>query len=298
MSDEADGLNSEYNEGLGAFCKSVYLAVEIHAKTRDSPFQGVAPSARLIYARICFLGVSIGRLCPRLGDEQDIWDFSSIGLPARSLFESIMFFEYFCDSSGPEEWMAKMLTMHLHDCCERARLFVALKKPEDVEEFTKEGEVLRGLLSKNAFFGGLEVKRQKELLNGYSASILTLRQMGDKYSLQEGTWTIYQFLSSYAHSFPVSFMRNNDSRRDGLPNDKDKMYIPGVLRWLAILLDHAAQSYLGIPTGIVGEGERQVKRAGCCSSTVAGRNSACEQREQRAEPKTARSAAWPAVGRI
>ena len=251
---DKDELNSEYNKGLTAFRKSVFQAFELHAKARHAPFQGVAPSARLIFARICFLGVSICRLCPKIEDEQNIWDFTSIGLLARSLFESVMFFEYFCDSRGPDEWMVKMLLLNFHDRCERVRLFAELKKPEDVAGFSKEVEVLRSLLRENAFFGGLEAKRQKEILNGYSAAFLTLRQMGNKYSPDESTWTIYQFLSSYAHSFPVSFMRNNDNRRDGLQNDTDKMYIPGVLTWLATLLDHAAKSYLGIPTGIMDEG--------------------------------------------
>jgi hypothetical protein len=246
-------LNSEYNKGLDAFRKSVFQALELHANARHAPLQGIAPSARLIFARICFLGVSISRLCPKIENEQDIWDFTSIGLLARSLFESIMFFNYFCEAGGPDELMAKMIIMSLHDRCERVRLFTALKKPEDVAEFTKEVESLRDLLRQNSFFGGLEVKRQKELLNGYSASILTLRQMGDKYSPDESTWTIYQFLSGYAHSFPLSFMRNNDSRRDGLQNDTDKMYIPGVLTWLASLLDSATKSYMGIPSGIMDE---------------------------------------------
>jgi hypothetical protein len=146
----------------------------------------------VIAARICFQGGSISRLCPKIEDEHDIWDFTSISVLVRSLFESIMFFEYFCDSTEPDEWLTKMLLMHFHHRCERVRLFTELKKPEDVAGFSGEAEVLRGQLCENAFFGRLEVSRQKELLNGYNPAILTLRQTADKYSPEEGSMTIFQ----------------------------------------------------------------------------------------------------------
>jgi Family of unknown function (DUF5677) len=249
MSDR-DELHKEYNEGLATFRKSLHQAVELHANARHVPFQGIAPSARLMFARICILGGSINRLCPKIENEPDIWDFTSISVLARSLFEAIMFFEYFCDSSEPDEWLTKMLLIHFHDRCERVRLFSELNKPEDIVGFSGEVEVLRKLLGENPFFQKLQVSRQKELLNGYNPAILTLRQMAEKYSLDSGSMTIFQFLSNYTHPYPVSFLRNDDNRREGLQNETDKMYIPGILTWLAALLDKARKSYLKIPSGI------------------------------------------------
>lgn len=246
-------LDGEYKKGLEIFRKSAHQAIELHAQARQMPFQGIAPSARLLFARLCIICISILRVCPKLEGENEVWDFASIALLSRSLFESIMFFEYFCETSGPDEWLAKMLLLNLHDRCDRVRLFTAMNKPEDVDGFTKEAEVLRDLLKQNSFFAGLAEKRRKELLNGYAAAFLNLREMGNRFSPNEDTWTVYDFLSTYAHSFPVSFMRNTDERRDGLQNDKDKMYIPGVLTWLATLLDHARNTYLGVPTGMMVE---------------------------------------------
>ncbi|SFS10859.1 hypothetical protein SAMN05421771_1858 [Granulicella pectinivorans] len=244
-------LDSEYSKGLETFRKIVLQAIRLHAKVREMPFQGVAPSARLLFARLCFISVSLARICPKLENEKDIWDFATIALLSRSLFESIMFFEYFCETSGPDEWMAKMYLLNLHDRCDRIRLFTAMDKPLDVAGFTGEAEILRGLLRNNPFFAGLEAKRQKELLKGYKAAFLSLREMGNKFSPDADSWVIYDFLSTYAHSLPVSFMRNSDDRRDGLQNDVDKMYTPGVLTWLAALLDHARSTYLGVPTGMM-----------------------------------------------
>jgi hypothetical protein len=249
MSEEIK-LDFEYNEALRLFRKSVLAATQLHARVRNLPLQGVAPTARLMFARITFLAGSISRLCPKVEDDRSIWDFTSIALLARSLFESILLFRYFTAPADPEEWMARMLVLHLHDRCERIRLFEKLKRPEDVAGFQGEALELKEILRNNPFFKSLEVKRQKEILNGSRASILMLSEMGDRYAPDNDTWTIHQFLSHYAHSHPVSFMRNDDQRRDGLANDTDKEYVPGVLRWLASSIEGAIEAYGHIPSGL------------------------------------------------
>ena len=245
-----DQHKEQYTEALGSFQKSVRVALEVHAKVRNLPLQGVSPAARLMFARIFFISANILRLCPNIENEDDIWDFTSIAILARSLFESVMFFRYFCEPGDADEWIARMILMHLHDRSERARLFAVLGRSEDVKGFTGEAEELRRLLQNNGFFQRPGERTQKLLLNGYNPALITLREMGDKYARSEETWVFYQLLSSYAHSHPIGFMRNSEERRDGLPNDTDKMYIPGVLSWLATLLDGATVAFQQIPAGL------------------------------------------------
>jgi hypothetical protein len=45
-------------------------------------------------------------------------------------------------------------------------------------------------------------------------------------------------------------MRNDDQRRDGLANDIDKMYIPGVLRWLTLSIEGATEAFSHLPSGL------------------------------------------------
>lgn len=244
-----DQHKEQYTEALGTFQKSVRIALEVHAKARNLPLQGVTPTARLMFARIFFISASILRLCPKIENEHDIWDFTSIAILARSLFESVMFFRYFCEPGDADEWVARLMLMHLHDRCERVRLFAEMGRPEDVKGFAGETEELRRLLQNNGFFQTLGERTQKSLLNGYNPALITLREMGDKYAPSEHTWVFYQLLSSYVHSHPVGFMRNSEERRDGLANDTDKMYIPGVLSWLATLLDGATIAFRHVPAG-------------------------------------------------
>lgn len=240
----------QYIEGIRCFQKSFACALDIHAKVRRLPLQGVSPTARLMFARIVFLGASILRLCPKIEEEHSIWDFTSIAILSRSLFESIMFFRYFCAAGTADELVARMMVMHLHDRCERARLFAEMGRPEDVKGFKGEAEELRQLLQKNGYFHKLDERAQKSLLEGYRPALITLREMGEKYAPSGDTWVFYLFLSSYTHAHPMGFMRNSEDRRDGLPNDTDKMYIPGVLSWLAALLDGAIAAFQKVPAGV------------------------------------------------
>lgn len=182
-----DQYEEQYTKGLESFQKSVRNALEFHAKVRNLPLQGVSPTARLMFARIFFISASILRLCPKIENEQGIWDFTSIAILARSLFEAVMFFRYFCEPGDADEWVARMMLMQLHDRCERVRLFTEMSKSEDVIGFTGEAEELRRLLRKSGFFQKLDAPKQKSLLNGYNAAFITLREMGDRYAPSEDT---------------------------------------------------------------------------------------------------------------
>jgi len=143
-----DQIEVEYKKSLETFQKSVRDALEFHAKVRTLPLQGVSPTARLMFARLFFISASILRLCPKIESEREIWDFTSIAILARSLFEAIMFFRYFCEPCDADEWVARMMLMHLHDRCERIRLFTEMGKTEDVIGFTGEADELRRLLGR------------------------------------------------------------------------------------------------------------------------------------------------------
>jgi hypothetical protein len=250
---EHDCLNHEYDEALLEFRKSVRKTIELHSKVRHLPLQGIALTACLMFARIMLIAGSISRLCPSINDDKSLWDFTSIAILLRALFEAILFFRYFIAPTNPDEWIARLMVLHLHDRCERVRLFEKLKSDKDIDGLQGEARELKKILSRNPFFQTLKVKCQKELLNGSRASILTLSEMGERYSPDNDTWPIYQFLSQYTHSHPVSFMRNDDKRRDGLANDMDKMYLPDLLRWLTKSIELAIEDYCHMPSGLSDE---------------------------------------------
>ena len=251
-------LKLGYASALRDYRKTVAAVIELHAKSRHLPMQGVAHLSRLMFARLMLLSGNLLRLCPD-AENEGLWDFSSIALLSRSLFEAILFFRYFIDDTGLEEMRARLHVLHLYDNNERVRLFKKLGKNDEAARFQEAVQHYRELLKGNLFFEGLDVKRQKELLNASRASLFTLSEMSDKYANDESTWVIHQLLSHYTHSHPLSFIRNDESRRDGMANRLDWMYIPGILRWLIQLLENAAKGYGALRIGLQGDSPCDVR---------------------------------------
>jgi hypothetical protein len=238
----SEELTQDYSIARDEFKKAVTSLVDLHARSRLIPMQGVAELARLMFARVVLLGGNALRLCPEASSEV-LWDFTSIALIVRCLFESVMFLRYFIEQASHDEMDTRLCLLYLYDASKRMNLFKQLRIEAEVSAYEGEVKRLRGLLIKKNFFLGLEEKRRKELLNCSRASVLTLREMGDRYAPDESTWVIFEFLSCYTHSHPMSFMRNNEDRRDGLANDLDKMYMPGILRWATSLIEAARNAY-------------------------------------------------------
>jgi hypothetical protein len=252
-------LKIDYANALRDYRKTITAVIELHAKSRHLPMQGVTHLTRLMFARLMLLGGNLSRLCPD-AESDALWDFSSIALLSRSLFEAILFFRYFIDETGLEEMLARVHVLHLYDNSERVRLFKKLGKDDEAAKFQGAVQYYRDLLKMNPFFKGLEINRQKELLNASRASLLNLSEMSEKYANDESTWVIHQLLSHYAHSHPLSFIRNDENRRDGLANRLDWMYIPGILRWLISLLEDAAKAYGQVRIGLPGDSQSEIRK--------------------------------------
>ena len=244
----------DYAATLAAFRGVVLEAVQLHSGVRSLRLQGVAPRACLMFARLMLISCSLLRLCPESIEAELLWDFTSIALLARSLFEAVLFFRYFVEPSSASEWVARMIVIDLHDRAERVRLFKRLQKGEDVKGFEAEVEVLRDVIRKNEFFKTLDLRRQSEILNCSRASILTLSEMVERFSPEPETWAVFQFLSHYTHSHPVSFLRNDERRRDGLSNEVDGMYLPLLLERITPALSGAIMAYARVPSGVCKHG--------------------------------------------
>ena len=169
--------------------------------------------------------------------------------------------------------LARVHLLYLYDCTERVRLFTGLKRIHEADRFSEAVKAYREYLKGNQYFQSLETGRQKELLNASRPSILTLREMSRKYTEEESCWVINQLLSHYAHSYPLSFMRNDEARRDGLANQLDLMYVPGVLNWLTTQLMDAIKSYREMRIGMPGEFPVAIEH----EQTIAGADIDAEQ---------------------
>src|SRR5581483_5643623 len=109
-----DELKKWYATSLKEYRAAFYAALELHAKSRHLPLQGAAEISRLMFARIMLLSGNISKLCPD-PDKEGLWDFTSIALLARSLFESLLFFRYFIEQATQFEMLVRVHLLYLYD---------------------------------------------------------------------------------------------------------------------------------------------------------------------------------------
>lgn len=201
--------------------------------------------ASILFLRLCLMCGSISRLCPDIDvPEQNVWwDFTSIASLVRTLFENLAFFFYFSEHCDRQEWNAKRDLMHLNDRQERITMFTKMKLIGDVTRFQQEAEEIKQRLTQNSHFQSLDANLRKVLLNGHRPAILNLSDMVARFAPEDDVWAIYQFLSSYTHGLPLSFLRTYEQGRNGLPNSTEMIYICTALAWLTPFLERAASEY-------------------------------------------------------
>jgi hypothetical protein len=136
----------------------------------------------------------------------------------------LLFFRYFTEPSGGDEWLAKLNLMQLNDCTERIRYFTTIKSDKQVKGFQIDQDTLIRKLETNPIIQALEEKQRKQLLYGWRPTILTQREIATKFNVPEHIWSHYQFLSSYTHSLPMSFYRTHEQKRFGTENEVDRGY--------------------------------------------------------------------------
>lgn len=199
----------------------------------------------IIFLRVVLISGSIRKLLPDIENQgqRPWWDFASFANLVRSLFELLLFFRYFTEPCGDDEWIAKLNLMQLNDCTERLRFFTTTKNDKQVKGFQAQQADLIQKLEANPVIQAMEEKERKQLLYGWRPSILSQREIATKLNIPEIFWSHYQFLSTYTHSLPMSFYRTFDQRRFGTENFIDRAYFIGQLDWITPILKESIDFY-------------------------------------------------------
>lgn len=199
----------------------------------------------VIFLRILLISVSIRKLLPDIDRPKLLpwWDFASFANLVRALFELLLFFRYFTEPCSDSEWLAKLNVMRLNDCTERFRYFSAAKPNEDVKGFHEQQTDLIKRLENNPVMQAMDEKQRKKILEGWRPSILSQRQIAEKFNIPEIIWSHFQFLSTYTHSLPMSFYRTDEHKRDGTESDVDRAYFIIHLDWIREMLKESIDFY-------------------------------------------------------
>jgi len=203
--------------------------------------------------RISLISASIAHLCPDRNSATSpaYWDFSSIASLARNLFEAIMFFFYISEVVEEEEFAFRVLLMEYNDSVSRNRIFQQLGDPAQVELGKKVAADFCEELKRNAYFQKLDHASKARAIAGNSASLVTLRDRAARYSNRPEIWGLYDYLSTHAHTHPVSFFRMTTQGRTGKENDSEMVLLAPILNELVTFLSDVIASYRDDHKGIV-----------------------------------------------
>lgn len=226
--------SAEYRECVDALDNAVREAIHVSHGYKGIP----SPSTKHFYASVLYTAlisrsVSLAQLVPfSPWAEKPIehWDYSSATGIARTALEIRLAFYYLCvDACTDAEWDCRWNLFNLHDCTSRLRLFEAMPDHgEQVAAFSETSEEVRQRLRANAFFNNLDDGRQRRLLNGQTAFLMPLEEIGERAGLARASFRwMYIFFSSHVHALPMSFYRmggQDDQRGNGLPSPIEEGY--------------------------------------------------------------------------
>jgi hypothetical protein len=188
--------------------------------------------ASVIYTTILGRAVSLLTLAPHSPWANKViehWDYASAAILARAILELRLAFFYLCTEECSEvEWDCKWNIMNLHDCHARIRLFSNIGENAQLKSLEEAAENLKGRLRANSHFQMLTPGQQSKFLNGKSAYLEPLEDIGEKAGIDRVFFRwIYPFLSSHVHGYPLSYYRmgpDYPERGRGLPSEIEEGY--------------------------------------------------------------------------
>ena len=244
-------FSDKYINVVNQFDSTVEQALKMNRK-----FEGVEGLpffqyfSTILFTSLCTRTISLSYLIPasRITAKSPVnWDYSSVAAITRSVLETRLAFFYLCiDKCSNAERESRWNVFQLHDSCSRERLFGAFSDgDEQMEAFQVQSEEIRERLKSNSHFSGLKKSTMKKLLNGKSAYAESLEDIAIRMDIPLNEFRIYyQLLSSFTHSFPISFLRMGDQIRGrGIHSQVEEGYIIMFLELVIHQLEAAANEF-------------------------------------------------------
>lgn len=175
--------------------------------------------ASVLFTSLCTRGVTLAILAPYSPWSKkkiEHWDYASMAGVVRSILEVRLAFYYLCSEQvSSEEWYCRWNIFNLHDCSSRIHLFSEMPNSEgEIKGFEAQAEELRQRLLENKYFQSFPEKTQRQLLNGKTAYLFPLEEIGARAGVDVHTFRwLYKLLSSQVHGLPMSFYRNGEQNR-------------------------------------------------------------------------------------
>jgi hypothetical protein len=164
-----------------------------------------------ILDRVCITAMSVQALFRGHEETQlPFLDHSSIAVLCRAIIESSIMYWYLMEEVSDEEWQFRLLVMNIHDTASRTRLF----KMFIAEEADAQRAILKTLrdeLTALPLFKKRSEQQRAKMRGGEMIYVNGMRSVVGSMDFDEKYFdSVYNYLSAYAHSLPLSYFRDGD----------------------------------------------------------------------------------------
>jgi Family of unknown function (DUF5677) len=197
--------SEEHFEGL------MMLLSLISSKITGRPMAMNHSLASGMIGKICITAMSTQALYRGHEDERlPFLDHSSIAVLCRAIVETSIMYWYLMEGVDEEEWEFRFHVMKIHDAASRVRLFKRMIDEEANKHRAKLQE-LREKLIAMPLYQKRPPEQQRRMSGGELIYVNGMRSVVENMNFdQEYFDTVYNYLSAYAHSHPLSYFRDGD----------------------------------------------------------------------------------------
>ena len=183
----------------------------ISSKVVGLPMSLPRSLATAIIGKLCVTAMSIQALFR--GHEEGrlpFLDHSSIAVLSRTIIDASIMYFYLIEDISAEEWEFRYKVMQIHDIASRLRLFKGLIPEEAANQRATIG-TLRKELKGMALFKRRNEEQQIKLRGGQMLYVNGMRSVLASMNFDNEYFDgVYNYLSAYVHSMPLSYFRDRE----------------------------------------------------------------------------------------
>ena len=137
-------------------------------------------------------------------------DHSSIAVLCRAIIETSIMYWYLMEDVSEDEWEFRLHVMKIHDAASRVRLLKQMIS-DAADNQRVALQALREKLAAMPLFKKRTAQQQQKMLGGELIYVNGLRSVVKSMNFDEEYFdSVYNYLSAYVHSTPLSYFRDGD----------------------------------------------------------------------------------------
>jgi hypothetical protein len=197
--------SEEHFEGIMMFLSLISSKITGHPMTVSHSL------ASGMLGKICISAMSTQALYRGHEDKRlPFLDHSSIAVLCRAIIETSIMYWYLMEDVSEDEWEFRLHVMKIHDAASRVRLFKRMIA-DAADNQRAALQALRGKLAAMPLFQKRTAQQQQKMLGGELIYVNGLRSVVESMNFDEEYFdSVYNYLSAYVHSTPLSYFRDGD----------------------------------------------------------------------------------------